>query len=101
MVRKKERIMTEQMEKKQELKSALKQENPHKEDEEDIVLTPEVAKLLPKKQAEVMLLHYGSHVAVKEIAKILNVPEGTVKSRLYYGRKNLKEILTAEKRNVN
>lgn len=90
-----------QMEKKQELKSALKQESNQQETEEDIVLTPEIVRQLPKKQAEVMLLHYSNHVAVKEIAKILNVPEGTVKSRLYYGRKKLKEILTAEKRNVN
>lgn len=72
--------------KKQELKRAMKQEN-HQRETEEVVLTPETVKQLPKKQAEVMLLHYGNHVEVKENAKILNVPEGTVKSRLYYGRK--------------
>jgi hypothetical protein len=37
-----------------------------------------------------------SDAALQEIAKMLNVPEGTVKSRLYYGRKKLEEMRQKE-----
>jgi DNA-directed RNA polymerase specialized sigma24 family protein len=33
-----------------------------------------------------------------EIAHVLNVPEGTVKSRLYYARAALRATLTADRR---
>lgn len=40
-----------------------------------------------------ILLYYYYGFKVDEIAKIMSCPEGTVKSRLHYGRKRLKEIM--------
>ncbi len=53
--------------------------------------------LLNPNQKIVIVLHYLSDLSLKEIAYILDVPEGTVKSRLYYGRENLKERLASSR----
>jgi RNA polymerase sigma-70 factor, ECF subfamily len=45
---------------------------------------------LPKKYKEVILLYYYQELSTREISKILNVPEGTVRSRLYRARELLK-----------
>ena len=45
------------------------------------------------KQKTVILLYYYSGLNVKEIAKIMDCFEGTVKSRLFTARKNLKQNL--------
>src|SRR5436190_190772 len=37
-------------------------------------------------------------LTIPEIAAILEIPEGTVKSRIFYGRKRLKESLSRKKR---
>lgn len=44
----------------------------------------------------VIVLHYIEGYSVQEIGKILKIPAGTVKSRLYSGRKLLKEELKNE-----
>lgn len=44
----------------------------------------------------VIVLHYIEGYSVNEIGKILKIPAGTVKSRLYSGRKLLKEELKDE-----
>jgi RNA polymerase sigma-70 factor (ECF subfamily) len=44
---------------------------------------------------ETFLLHYQHELEVKEIAIILEVPAGTIKSRLFTARNRLREILTA------
>ena len=44
----------------------------------------------------VILLYYSADLSIDEIAKIMGVPEGTVKSRLYKARKVLKEKLEAD-----
>jgi RNA polymerase sigma-70 factor (ECF subfamily) len=38
----------------------------------------------------VIVLYYVNNQSIKEIADILDIPVGTVKSRLYYGRQSLK-----------
>jgi RNA polymerase sigma-70 factor (ECF subfamily) len=48
---------------------------------------------LPLSQRVVVVLYYVNDLSLKEIAEILEVPEGTVKSRLYYGRQALKKWL--------
>lgn len=48
---------------------------------------------LPLTQRVVVVLYYINDLALQEIAEILDVPEGTVKSRLHYGRKALKKHL--------
>ena len=45
---------------------------------------------LPEEQKSAILLRYFNEISVKEIAQIQGVTEGTVKSRLNYGRKAVK-----------
>lgn len=45
---------------------------------------------LPKGQKEVVILHYLEQFSVEETALLLDIPEGTVKSRLSYARTMLK-----------
>jgi RNA polymerase sigma-70 factor (ECF subfamily) len=53
--------------------------------------------LLSPNQKIVIVLHYLGDLSLKEIAAILEVPEGTVKSRLYYGRENLRRKLSSSR----
>ena len=48
---------------------------------------------LPKKQRVVLALYYFKDYSVREIAEIVNVPEGTVKSRLSAARDSIKRRL--------
>ncbi len=44
----------------------------------------------------VVVLYYLNEFSVEEIAEILDCPVGTVKSRLHYARRRLKELLASE-----
>lgn len=56
---------------------------------------------LPPGHRVVVILHYLQGLSLKEIAYIVDVPEGTVKSRLHYARESLKRaILERERRLV-
>jgi RNA polymerase sigma-70 factor (ECF subfamily) len=44
---------------------------------------------------EAILLHYKQDLGVEEVAEVLGVPVGTVKTFLYRGRKELAVLLTA------
>ena len=48
---------------------------------------------LPQKLRVAMILFYIEDYSIKEISRTLNIPEGTVKSRLNQGRKLLREWL--------
>lgn len=48
---------------------------------------------LPADFRDVILLHYYQGYGISEIARMMNVPEGTISSRLSRGRKKLEEIL--------
>jgi len=52
---------------------------------------------LPLLQREVILLRYLHELSLNEISQILEIPVGTVKSRLSLGLQRLKERLTAER----
>ena len=57
---------------------------------------PEIARAmasLPQKQRIVLELHYIEGYKIYEIARMLGVPDGTVKWRLAQGRKMLKRLL--------
>lgn len=41
----------------------------------------------------VVVLFYLEELTLKEIAQVLEIPEGTVKSRLHYARESLKQVL--------
>ncbi|RVU84189.1 sigma-70 family RNA polymerase sigma factor [Leucothrix sargassi] len=49
---------------------------------------------LSDKHREVIELVYFKELSVKEVAQTLDISEGTVKTRMFYARKHLKEILT-------
>lgn len=48
---------------------------------------------LTEKSKEVLLLKYKENFSVEEMAEILELPTGTVKSRLYYARNELSGVL--------
>jgi len=51
---------------------------------------------LSVKHREVIVLHYYEHASVEEMARILQVGKGTVKSRLHYARERLRILLPEE-----
>jgi RNA polymerase sigma-70 factor, ECF subfamily len=50
---------------------------------------------LPDEQKVVMDLVYYHEQSVKEVAQVLGIPESTVKTRMFYARRKLSEMLTA------
>ncbi len=48
---------------------------------------------LPESFREVILLHYYQGYGITEISEMMNLPEGTISSRLSRGRKKLESIL--------
>jgi RNA polymerase sigma factor (sigma-70 family) len=46
---------------------------------------------LPEYQRISLILFYYNEMSIKEIANIMNCSEGTVKSRLFHGKKYLKD----------
>jgi RNA polymerase sigma-70 factor (ECF subfamily) len=57
----------------------------------------QVISSLPLNQRIVVVLYYLNDLSMKEISEILDVPVGTVKSRLHYGRLALKKKLELHK----
>jgi RNA polymerase sigma-70 factor (ECF subfamily) len=51
---------------------------------------------LPLPQQELLALYYLDELTVDEVGRVLDVPAGTVKSRLFQIRKVLRQTLTAE-----
>ena len=56
----------------------------------------EIIKTFPPDLATVLILFYYEKYTVKEIAHIVGVREGTVKSRLYRGREELRQTIEKE-----
>ena len=48
---------------------------------------------LPDEQRTILRLRYLDEFATEEIARVLRIPAGTVKSRLHHARNHLKEVL--------
>ena len=55
---------------------------------------------LPDSQRVVIVLYYLEELSVKEIAYAIDVPEGTVKSRLHYARERLRKIMLEQERGL-
>lgn len=51
---------------------------------------------LPRAQRDVVVFSYYDGLSLGEIAEILGVPEGTVKSRRHHAMKRLQELFTQE-----
>lgn len=63
-------------------------------------LVDEAISNLPLPQRMVVVLYYINDLAVQEIAEILELPVGTVKSRLHYGRLALRKQLGLEQESL-
>lgn len=63
---------------------------------EDYSAVYEAVRKLPEKYREVIYLYYYEELSVKEIAKLLNKREATVKTQLARGRKLLNQQLKGE-----
>jgi len=50
---------------------------------------------------EVIILRYLADMTVKEISDVLNCPEGTIKSRLFYALKKLKKMVESKEGKAN
>ena len=70
--------------------AAPKSENTRTEQE---VLLQQVLKKLDDSLVILLKFYYQDSLTVAEIAQILEIPAGTVKSRLYYARKTLATAL--------
>jgi len=66
------------------------------EDEDDWERISEAVSSLPLPQRVVVVLYYINDLSVQEIAEILEIPAGTVKSRLFYGRNSIRKKLGME-----
>ena len=68
---------------------------PHQvlEFDEESRMVQQAVLALPFAQRVVVVLYYVDDLPLQEISEILQVPEGTVKSRLHYGRQALKRWL--------
>lgn len=60
-------------------------------------IVAESMKKLPEDYRQVIHLYDIENLSYKEIAELLNISQGTVKSRIFRGRKLLREILTEYK----
>jgi RNA polymerase sigma-70 factor (ECF subfamily) len=49
---------------------------------------------LPLPQREALTLYFLEDLTIEDIARVLGVPVGTVKSRLHYGKKSVREIIS-------
>ncbi|MFW5697916.1 MAG: sigma-70 family RNA polymerase sigma factor [Fimbriimonadaceae bacterium] len=73
----------------------LKHENPAETvmDKMDVEAVEEALEQLPEEFRQVALLYFLNEFSYEEIAKILDVPSGTVRSRLHRSRKLLQKAL--------
>lgn len=53
---------------------------------------------LPGEQRVILALYYLEEMRVADIAEVLSIPSGTVKSRLFHARKQLKDALERNER---
>ncbi len=56
---------------------------------------------LPEDQRQALILNAEEGFMLEEIAQVMGVPEGTVKSRLYHARRTLRRILSVELYEIN
>ena len=69
-------------------------DNPRQADSCDAVA--EALWQLPADSRELLTLRYGEDLNILELAVVLGIPAGTVKSRLYHAREQLRQILKGD-----
>jgi RNA polymerase sigma-70 factor, ECF subfamily len=60
---------------------------------EDRVMLAQALGRLPRRHREVLVLHYLAELSVEEMARVLRIPVGTVKGRLFRARAALEREL--------
>jgi RNA polymerase sigma-70 factor (ECF subfamily) len=65
--------------------------------EEDATAIRDGLSRLGVKHREVLVLHFLEDLSILEIANVVGCSEGTVKSRIHYAKRQLKQILEGEK----
>lgn len=70
------------------------------EREETSRMVKEVIDNLPPTHRAVVMLFYVENLSIEEIAEVLDLPVGTIKSRLYYARVQLRDALIRRQRIV-
>lgn len=58
------------------------------------VMLEHALRQLPEEQRQVFVLFYIQQMSVRDIGQLLEIPKGTVKSRLFAARRALREILS-------
>jgi RNA polymerase sigma-70 factor (ECF subfamily) len=66
-------------------------------DEEDATAIRAALRLLGIKHREVLVLHFLKDLSIQEIANVVGCSEGTVKSRIHYAKRQMKQILKGVK----
>ena len=64
---------------------------------DDVLALREAISRLPADEQELVQLHYGAERSLQEIADVLHLPVGTIKSRLFAIREHLKQQLKGTK----
>lgn len=65
--------------------------------DEDATAIREALSRLGVQHREVLVLHFLEDLSIAEIANVVGCSEGTVKSRIHYAKRQLKQILEGEK----
>ena len=66
-------------------------------EDEDVDAIREALGCLGVKHREVLVLHFLQDLSILEIANVIGCSVGTVKSRIHYAKRQLKQILEGEK----
>jgi len=75
------------------------EEDPEPEfDEEDVADLYQALDHLSFSHREVITLHFLDDLSLDEIAQLISIPKGTVKSRIYHAKKNLKNIISSKRK---
>lgn len=96
MVKEKKSIPVEEIFEKLEVSNEKSPSDKLEQKESSELLYQEIQKLQPKLQTTIILYYYNDF-SIKEIAQTMGCLEGTVKSRLYTGRRRLKVSLMEQR----
>lgn len=70
------------------------------EERELLMMVRDVVAELPASHQTAVVLFYLENLSLEEVAEVMDLPMGTVKSRLYYARKRLRDALVRRQRPV-
>lgn len=66
----------------------------------DLTILRNAISRLPETEQQIVLLHIDDSLSMSEIASLLDMPVGTVKSHVHRAKENLKEILGEKKKEL-